>query len=143
MHDCEHEYYYYLFTVDDVSAQTSCVIDPTNVTTLRIINGLRIPLELNCQCLDGNGMMIAGTSWFFNGNRLTSATEGTYNVIYLSSAVYYSNIAVGNLSISGFGNSDTGTYTCGPTNTFPTGPPSDTITLTSGEYIAKYNSKAV
>ena len=58
MYNCSHNLYghnyYYLCTVDDVSAQTSCVISP-NLTNLTIRDGLVRNVELHCQCMDGNG----------------------------------------------------------------------------------------
>ena len=57
-----------LCTVDDVSAQTSCIISP-DFDDLTIADGLQRDVEFHCQCIDSNGMMITGTRWLLaNGN---------------------------------------------------------------------------
>ena len=131
----EHEYHY-LCTVDDVSAQTSCVISP-NITTLTIRDGLQRDVEFHCQCMDDNGMMITGTTWFHNGSSVT-----TQNAIISSiTAPYQINTTPTTLYINAPVTTDrshTGTYTCSP-NSMPSTPPGDTITLNAGsEYIVNF-----
>ena len=112
----------YLCAVDDVSAQTSCVISP-NLTALAIADGLTRDVEFHCQCMDINGMMITGTRWLLSDG--TSAP--TQNNLNIPPAVLY--IA------SPFGSSDAGTYICSPNN-MATDPSRDTITLsTESEYV--------
>ena len=113
--------------VDDVSAQTSCTIFPTNPTTLAIRNPLGALVEFNCQCMDGNGMILNGTRWFHNGNLVTNVTpmDGPYTN------------ADGTLNIITFTDSDAGTYTCSPTSTSSAVPPGDMITLSAG--MGEYN----
>ena len=87
-------------------------------------------IELHCQCMDDNGMIITGTSWFHDG-------------VSVSDTVNDPNLPTDAPSIlriaSGFDNSDSGTYTCSPNSTFPTVPPGDNITLTTGsEYIVVF-----
>ena len=110
----EHEYYYYLCTLYDVSAQY--VISP-NITTLTIANGVGRDVEFHCQCMDGNGMMIAGTTWLFsNGSSVPTRNLNIPPVVlYIDSP---------------FDISDTGTYTCSP-NSMLNDPSGDTITLTA------------
>ena len=89
-----------LCTVDDVSAQTSCVINP-NITTLTIADGLTRDVEFHCQCMDDNGIMITGTRWLlFDG---TSAPTQDFNippvVLFLPSP---------------FNDTYAGTYICSP-----------------------------
>ena len=121
----------YLSIVDNVSAQTSCVISP-NINMFTIRNPLGKDVELHCQCMDDNGI-ITGTRWFLPNMNIVSND---------SSARPYSNgTAPSRLIItSPFTNSDTGTYTCSPDDTFPTIPPGDNITLnTAGKYDNMYN----
>ena len=114
--------YYYLCTVDDVSAQTSCVISP-NLTTLTIANGLVRDVEFHCQCMDSNGMMITGTRWFLpNG---TAAPTRDLNIPPVT--LYIASL---------FNSSDAGTYICSPNN-MADNPSRDTITLiTASEYFS-------
>ena len=117
-----------LYTVDGVSAQTSCAIGP-NLPTLTLNNGLGRFVELHCQCMDGNGMMIFGTRWFHNGNLVA----GTF---YIS---YTTGVPSRLLIRPRFTSSYDGTYTCSPNSTFPTGSSGDNITLIAGsEYLAIY-----
>ena len=62
----------YLYTENDALIQTSCVISPTNLTTLTINDGLKELVEFNCQCMDTNGM-ITGTRWFLPNETLFPA----------------------------------------------------------------------
>ena len=110
-------------TVDDVSAQTNCIISPTNINTLTIHTGSRF-VEFNCQCMDGDDI-ITGTSWF-HGNTLVT-TQGNTN--YHNDDHYYNNITVGRLHIDTFNSGNSGTYTCSPNSTLRTIPPGVTITL--------------
>ena len=110
-------------TVDDVSAQTSCVISP-NITTLTLADGLTRDIEFHCQCTNDNGMMINGTRWLLpNG---TSAPTQDSNI---PPAVL--------LLANPFNNStDAGMYICSPNN-MQNDPSRDTITLSAGsEYVA-------
>ena len=116
---CEH--YYYLCTVDDVSAQTSCVISP-NLTNLTIRNPLARDIEFHCQCMDDNGV-ITGTRWF-RGNTLVSQNN--------TSRAYSTNTVPSRLNFRArFTDADIGTYTCSPNDMFPTIPPGDAITLSA------------
>ena len=117
-------------TVGDVSAQTSCVISP-NITTLAIRDGLVRNVELHCQCMDENGMITTGTSWF-RGSTLFTGTLDDPNLPTDAPSILF--IA------SPFTSSVAGTYTCSPDSTFPTMlPPGDAITLTTGsKYITTY-----
>ena len=127
---------YYLCTVDDVSAQTSCVISP-NITTLTIADGLVRDVEFHCQCMDDNGMMITGTTWFHNGSSVTIQNAESSNI----TAPYQINTTPITLYINApftTDHSHTGTYTCSP-NSMSSTPPGDTITLNAGsEYVATY-----
>ena len=120
-------------TVDDVSAQTSCVISP-NLTTLTIRDDLVRNVELHCQCMDGNGI-ITGTRWFA-GNTLVNDTGRPYST---------TNAVPSRLNFSApFTNADSGTYTCSPNDIFPTRPPGDAITLSTASeqlcsYVTAYN----
>ena len=113
---------FYLSIVDDVSAQTSCVINPDfNMLTIR--DGLGGVVDLHCQCMDDNGI-ITGTRWFLPDMSLVSTDS--------SNRPYSTGTAPSRLIFtSRFTNSDTGTYTCSPNSTFPTIPPGhgDSITL--------------
>ena len=122
----EH-YNYYLCAVDDVSTQTSCAISP-NLTTLKIRDNLQRDVELHCQCMDSNGIMITGTRWFRNENLV--GVQDHLDPYYIAGVP-------NRLIIDGpFSSSYDGTYTCSPNSTFPAGGPlGDTITLTAqGEY---------
>ena len=115
-------------TVDDVSAQTSCVISP-NLTTLTIRDGVVRNIELHCQCMDDNGI-ITGTRWFA-GNTLVSQSDS--NRPYSTTNTVPSRLML-NMP---FTDADSGTYTCSPNNMFPTIPPGDVITLSAAsEYVA-------
>ena len=106
-----------LYTVDDVSAQTSCVISP-DLTTLPIRNGLIRDVEFHCQCMDGNGMMITGTRWLLSNG----SSAPTRNVNILPAVLYIPQP---------FDSSDAGTYICSPNN-MANDPSRDTITLSTG-----------
>ena len=111
----------YLCAVDDVSAQTRCVISP-NLTTLTITNGLQRDVEFHCQCMDSNGMMITGTTWLLsNGN-----AAPTQNFSIPPAVLYIPQP---------FNSSNAGTYICSPNN-MADNPSRDTITLNTGsEYV--------
>ena len=126
----------YLCTVDDVSAQTSCVISP-NITALTIANGLTRDVEFHCQCTDDNGMMITGTRWFHNGssvsiqNARSSSITAPYQINTTPTTLYINQQFTTDRSL-------TGTYTCSPNSMSTASPPGDTITLNAGsEYVAK------
>ena len=121
---CLYEHYLCI-TVDDVSAQTSCVISP-NLDTLTIADGLRRDVEFHCQCMDSNGMIITGTRWFLpNGN-----AAPTQNV-NIPPAVLYIPLPFDN-------NPDAGTYICSPNN-MANDPSSDTIDLSTGSEYMYHN----
>ena len=124
----------YLCTVDDVSAQTCCVISP-DLTTLTTFVGLGRDVEFHCQCMDSNGMMITGTRWFHNGSSIPTANAITSSI----TDPYQINTTPVTLYIpSRFANSDAGTYICSPNN-MANNPSRDTIMLTAtntGEYVA-------
>ena len=126
---CMNIKYYYLCTVDDVSAQTSCVISP-DLTALTLRNPLGRPIEFHCQCMDDNGI-ITGIRWF-NGSTLVYQNE--------SFRPYSTNTVPSRLIFSSpFTDADNGTYTCSPNSTYPTIPPGDAITLSAGsEYVRSY-----
>ena len=128
----EHYEYYYLCTVDDVSAQTSCVISP-NITNLTIANNLARDVEFHCQCMDDNGMMIIGTRWFHNGSSVI-----TQNASSNITTPYQINTTPTTLYINRPFTTDrsyTGTYTCSP-NKMSSTPPGVTINLNAGsEYV--------
>ena len=117
----------YLSIVDNVSAQTSCVISP-DLDMLTIRDPLGRDVELHCQCMDDNGI-ITGTRWFSNMTTIVPTDN--------SNRPYSTGNAPSRLIFTmPFTNSDTGTYTCSPDNTFPTIPPGDSITLnTAGKYV--------
>ena len=118
MNNLCYDYYYYPCTVDDVLAQTSCVISP-NLTTLTTFVGLNRPVEFHCQCMDSNGMMITGTRWL-----LPNGTAAPTQDLNIPPAVLY---------IPGrFASSDAGTYICSPNN-MANNPSRDTIDLITGE----------
>ena len=113
--------YYYLCTVDDVSAQTSCVISP-NIATLTIADGLARDVEFHCQCTDDNGMMITGTNWLLSNGNAAPTQNFTIPPAVL-------------LIARSFGSTDAGTYICSPNNN-QNDPSRDTITLSTGsEYV--------
>ena len=112
---------YYLCTVDDVSAQTSCVIGP-NLDTLTIADGLQRDVEFHCQCMDSNGMMITGTRWL-----LPDGTAAPTRDLNISPALLYIN--------SPFDSSDAVTYICSPNN-MTNNPSRDMITLSTGSEYA-------
>ena len=114
---CSYEHHYYLCTVDDVSAQTSCVISP-DIASVTIADGLTRDIEFHCQCMDDNGMMITGTRWFLSDG--TSAPTQNFNI---PPAVL--------LIASRFNNTDAGTYICSPNN-MQNDSSRDTITLSTG-----------
>ena len=122
-----------MYTVDDVSAQTSCVISP-NLTTLTLANGLTRDVEFHCQCIDSNGMMITGTTWFHNGSSVTTRNAITSSI----TAPYQINTTPITLYFNGpftTDHSHTGTYTCSPNN-MATDPSRDMITLVGArEYL--------
>ena len=73
-------------------------------------------------------MIITGTSWFHDG-------------VTVNDTVNDPNLPTGAPSIlrinRPFESTDSGTYTCSPDSIFPTAPPGDNITLsTGGWYIA-------
>ena len=103
-----------------MSAQTSCVINP-HFNMLTIKNQLGRDVDLHCQCMDDNGI-ITGTRWFLPDMSIVSTDS--------SNRPYSTGTAPSRLLFSSpFTNSDTGTYTCSPNDTFPTIPPGDNITL--------------
>ena len=126
----------YLCTVDDVSAQTSCVISP-DLTALTITNGLTRDVEFHCQCMDSNGTLITGTRWFHNGSSVTTQNAKTSSI----TAPYQINTTLITLYINRpftTDHSHTGTYICSPNN-MANDLYRDTITLTAGsEYLAIY-----
>ena len=89
----EHEYYY-LCTVDDVSAQ--CVISP-DLDSLTIANGLGRDVEFHCQCMGGNAR------WLFSNGTLAPTQD-----LNIPPAILYIALL--------FDSSDAGTYTCSPNN---------------------------
>ena len=110
----------YLSIVDNVSAQTSCVISP-DLDMLTIRDNLGRDVELHCQCMDDNGI-VTGTRWFLPNMNIVSTDS--------SNRPYSTGTAPSRLIFTmPFTNSDTGTYTCSPDSTFPTIPPGDNITL--------------
>ena len=110
---------YCFCTVDDVSAQTSCVISP-DFNMLTIKNHLGRDVDLHCQCMDDNGI-ITGTRWFSNMSIVSTDS---------SNHPYSTGTALNRLIFtSPFNSSNAGTYTCSPNDTFPTIPPGDNITL--------------
>ena len=111
--------YYYLCIVDDVSAQTSCVISP-NLTNLTIADGLVRGVEFHCQCVISNRMIITGTRWLLSNG--TSPLAPTQNVNILPAVLYIA---------SPFDSSDAGTYICSPNNML-NDPSRDTIKLIAG-----------
>ena len=117
-----------IYTVDDVSAQTSCVISP-DLDMLTIRDPLGRDVELHCQCMDDNGI-ITGTRWITPrgglvpiNNFISTYSTGTApsRLIIPSRATHFYN----------------GTLTCSPNNAFPRIPPGDNITLknTAGKYV--------
>ena len=113
---------YYICTVDDVSAQTRCVISP-DLDMLTIRNPLGRDVDLHCQCMDDNGI-INGTRWFLPDMSIVSTDN--------SSRPYSTGTAPSRLIFtSPFTDSDAGRYTCSPNDTFPTIPPGDSVTLSS------------
>ena len=81
--------------------------------------------------MDDKGIK-TGTTWFFNG---TLVSESDTN------CPYSTNTVPSRLVISGpFTISDSGTYTCSSNSTFPTIPPGDVITLSTG---SEYGSIAI
>ena len=120
-----------LCTVDEVSAQTSCVISP-DFDMLIIRNPLARDVELHCQCIGDNGI-ITGTRWFLPNMSIVSTDS--------SIRPYSTGTAPSRLIIaSPFTNTDTGTYTCSSDNTFPSIPPGDNITLNAAcKYYDMYN----
>ena len=116
----------YICTVDDVSAQTSCVISP-DFDKLTIRNNSLPDVDLHCQCMDDNGI-ITETRWFLPDMSIVSTDN--------SNRPYSTGTAPSRLIIAGpFTSSDDGTYTCSPDDTFPTIPPGDSINLiAAGKY---------
>ena len=94
---------------------------------LTIRRGLGPNVDLYCQCMDDNGI-INGTRWFLPDMSIVSTDN--------SSRRYSTGTAPSRLIITGqFTDSDTGTYTCSPDDTFPTISTGDSITLNiAGEY---------
>ena len=124
---------HYLCTVDDVSAQTSCVISP-NLTALTIADGLTRDVEFHCQCMDSNGMIITGTRWFHNGSSVITQNARSSSI----TAPYQINTTPVTLYINApftTDRSNTGTYVCSPNN-MANDPSRDTITLSTG---SEYN----
>ena len=128
---------YCLCTVNDVSAQTNCVISP-DLDTLIIANGLQRDVEIHCTCMDDNGMMIAGTRWFHNGssiptrNARSSSITTPYQINTIPIKLYINNPFTTDRS-------HTGTYTCSPNSMSSASPPGDTITLNAeSEYHTMY-----
>ena len=113
-----------------------CIISP-NLDTLTIANGLQRDVELHCLCMDNNGMMITGTTWFHNGSSVTT-TRNTRDASI--TAPYLINTTPIILNINApftTDSSHTGTYACSP-NSMSSTPPGDAITLNAGsEYVAK------
>ena len=68
-------------------------------------------------------MIITGTSWFHGGVSVTTTMNDQ-------------NLPTGAPSIllidMPFDSTDSGTYTCSPDSVFPTAPPGDNITLSTG-----------
>ena len=126
--------YHYLCTVDNVSAQTNCVISP-NITTLTVRGGLERDVEFHCQCMDDNGI-ITGTRWFHGSTLVSqSGTDRPYSTNTVPSRLIISHP---------FTNADIGTYTCSPNSTFPAIPSGDTVTLNArSEYLAIYVATCV
>ena len=109
----------------------TCVIGP-NIPTLTINNGLGRAVELHCQCMYVNGMMITGTRWF-RGNSLVGTGTSQNNPHYIA------GVPSRLIFPFRFRSHYDGTYTCSPDDTFPTGSSGDTIALNAGsEYVAIY-----
>jgi len=78
--------------------------------------------------MDGNGMILTGTSWFRDGVSVTDTVNdpnlptGTPSILLIASPFTNANTA--------------GTYTCSPNSTFLALPPGDNFTLTTeSEYM--------
>ena len=116
----------YLSIVINVSAQTSCVINPDfNMLTIR--NDLGRVVDLHCQCMDDNGIII-DARWFLPNMSMASTDNSIrpYSTGTAPSRLIFTNP---------FTNSDTGTYTCSSDDTFPTMQPRDDIILnTTSKY---------
>ena len=98
---------------------------------LTIRNNLGRDVDLHCQCMDDNGI-ITGTRWFLPDMSIVSNES--------SNRPYSTGTAPSRLIITGpFTNSDDGTYTCSPNDTFPTIPPGDNITLNAASKYYLYN----
>ena len=98
------------------------------MASLAIRDNLVRNVEFHCQCMDDNGMITTGTSWF-RGSTLYTGTLDDPNLPTDAPSILF--IAMP------FNNSVAGTYTCSPDSTFPNVPPGDSITLNAqGEYIA-------
>ena len=126
---------HYLCTVDDVSAQTSCVISP-NIANVIIAENIGRDVEFHCQCTDDNGMMITGTRWFHNGTSIP-----IQNVRSSSTTPYQINTTPITLYINQPFTTDhfhTGRYTCSPNSLSTASPPGDTIVLNAGSEFIYY-----
>ena len=101
---------YFLCTVDDVPAQ-SCVISP-NISSLMIRNNLGRNVEIHCQCIAANGMMINGM-WFRgnNNNALPTGDSTSTNPYQINNTTR--NILFFNPP---FTSSFAATYYCSPDN---------------------------
>ena len=120
---------YFLCTVGDVSALTSCAITP-DLDMLTIRDGLVRDVDLHCQCMDDNGI-INGTRWFLPDMSIVSTDN--------SNRPYSTGTAPSRLIFtSPFTDSDAGTYTCSPNSTFPTMQPRDNITLNVAGKLCNY-----
>ena len=104
------------------NAQANCAISP-NITSLTLRDGLQRDVEFHCQCMDGNGMITTGTSWFHNGTLITTTLNDVNLPTDAPSILFIARP---------FNSSHSGTYTCSPNNTFPTTPPGDEVTLNVG-----------
>ena len=81
---------HYFCTVDDASAQASCVISP-DLATLTIRDGLVRNVELHCQCMDDSGI-ITGASWFYGSTLLDSQSNTKFISSYSNSTALSSSI---------------------------------------------------
>ena len=95
-------------------------------------------VELHCQCMDSDGMMIAGARWFYNGRMVPIRTTQTTT----SGAIYQINNTTRNILFINqefTGSSHAGTYTCSPNDVlYSTTSGSDNITLNADGELWSY-----
>ena len=92
-------------------------------------------IELHCQCMNSDGMIITGARWFYNGTIVPfGTTESTSGAIYQNNSIARNILFINQPFIRA---SHAGTYTCSPNDVLSSGP-QITLNATSSKLLYVY-----